>query len=205
MTESNEISKEHTNAGVSATCHAVKKDAPEVPFRFYSAQSLFLAFMALRHQYNGRDLMSDDLEKADPIYIACRSIIHSLDKSYRSRKLLMDHIRVLNFYGKIGRAPRDWVPKEISAHGLWYDALEIMSSEWIASGYLVAHYSLNVGGRDRKDHLCRSAFYSSKPDHLVTRAATDLERRISREFAAQMKSSQSIGSFDQAEQHELHS
>jgi hypothetical protein len=104
-------------------------------FKFYSSQSLWLGFMALKRGQDGAEL-SDGLNiHLQAVYTDILSI---LNKLYRSRRLLIDHLRVLNFYGRKGRAPRAWVKKEMRAHSLWREALHILSSPMIERGYLVS-------------------------------------------------------------------
>ena len=88
-------------------------------FKFYSAQSLWLAFMGLhRHDEQGKPVTTNV-----PLQTVYKDILSILNRLYRARRLLMDHLRVLHFYGRKGRAPRSWVHKEMRAHTLWKEAL----------------------------------------------------------------------------------
>jgi hypothetical protein len=103
-------------------------------FKFYSAQSLWFAFVALR----GTDARAKPVELQENMKIIYKDILAILNSLYRSRRLLIDHLRVLNFYGRKGRAPRAWVKKEMRAHTLWKEALDILASPMIGRGYLVS-------------------------------------------------------------------
>lgn len=103
-------------------------------FKFYSAQSLWLGFMALNHDKK----RGNNVVMASELARAYDDILSVLNRLYRLRRLLIDHIRVLHFYGRKGRAPRGWVHKEMRAHTLWQEALDILTPYWIDKGYLVS-------------------------------------------------------------------
>lgn len=50
-------------------------------------------------------------------------ILRVVDRLYRQRRLFIDHLRVLNFYGKRGSPPDPRRPKEQKAYTIWHDAL----------------------------------------------------------------------------------
>lgn len=136
MTEYNDTGMMgHTNAAADGACGGAA-------FRFYTPQSLWLAFMAL-HGTLGTEadasMCSAKQSGAMPqthmaqIY---RAILNNMNRLYRQRQLLIDHVRVLRFYGAKGRPPRDWVPREARAATLWAEALAILAPSWREMGYL---------------------------------------------------------------------
>jgi hypothetical protein len=50
-------------------------------------------------------------------------ILRVVDRLYRQRRLFIDHLRVLNFYGKRGSPPDPRRDKEQRAYGIWHEAL----------------------------------------------------------------------------------
>lgn len=54
-------------------------------------------------------------------------ILKVVDRLYRQRRLVMDHLLVLRHYGRRLMAPDARRVKEIKAHSLWIEALERMS------------------------------------------------------------------------------
>lgn len=61
-------------------------------------------------------------------------ILTVLERLYRSRRLMMDHIRVLHFYGVRMVAPDPYRTKEIRAHKIWSEALERLEDVLMAKG-----------------------------------------------------------------------
>jgi len=57
-----------------------------------------------------------------------------MERLYRGRRLLMDHILVLRHYGRRLMPPDIRYPKEMRAHGLWIEALERMEDVMISKG-----------------------------------------------------------------------
>ena len=53
-------------------------------------------------------------------------VLRILDRLYRSRRLMMDHFRVLRFYGERQMAPEAWRPSEARAATLWREAMRIL-------------------------------------------------------------------------------
>lgn len=51
-------------------------------------------------------------------------ILKVVDRLYRQRRLLMDHLLVLRHYGRRLMPPDARRVKEVKAHGLWIEALE---------------------------------------------------------------------------------
>ena len=57
-----------------------------------------------------------------------------MERLYRSRRLLMDHILVLRHYGRRLMSPDIRYPKEIRAHQLWTEALTRMEDVMVTKG-----------------------------------------------------------------------
>lgn len=55
-------------------------------------------------------------------------ILKVLDRLYRQRRLVMDHLLVLRHYGRRQMAPDPCRAKEMRAHELWREALERMEA-----------------------------------------------------------------------------
>lgn len=53
-------------------------------------------------------------------------ILRILDRLYRSRKLVMDHLRVLRFYGMRMMPPDAWRKSEAKAATLWREAMRAL-------------------------------------------------------------------------------
>jgi hypothetical protein len=51
-------------------------------------------------------------------------ILNILDRLYRQRRLLMDHLHVLRYYGRRMMPPDGMRVKEMRAHTLWREAFE---------------------------------------------------------------------------------
>jgi hypothetical protein len=89
------------------------KDAEEAWFWFIAAQEARLdgaRFAA------GQSLMPRPCEPVD--------ILKVLDRLYRNRRLLRDHLLVLRHYGRRHMPPDERRPKEMCAFRLWHEALE---------------------------------------------------------------------------------
>lgn len=63
-------------------------------------------------------------------------ILKILNDLYRSRRLLMDHLRVLRFYGDRQMSPDPRRVKEQRAHTLWCEALDRLEPVLIRKGIL---------------------------------------------------------------------
>lgn len=51
-------------------------------------------------------------------------ILRVADRLYRLRRLTMEHLRVLNFYGRRGCPPDPRLGRELKSYGLWQEALD---------------------------------------------------------------------------------
>lgn len=81
-------------------------------------------------------------------------ILKVVDRLYRQRRLVMDHLLVLRHYGRRLMAPDARRVKELKAHSLWTEALERMSpllerkgiieklSEWHPFAPQFAHHNI---------------------------------------------------------------
>lgn len=61
-------------------------------------------------------------------------ILAVVERLYRSRRLMMDHILVLRFYGRRLMSPDPCRAKEMRAHSLWKEAIERMEEVLINKG-----------------------------------------------------------------------
>jgi hypothetical protein len=59
-------------------------------------------------------------------------ILRILDRLYRTRRLMMDHLRVMRFYGVRQMAPEIWRKSEARAATLWREAMQILEPVFIA-------------------------------------------------------------------------
>lgn len=64
-------------------------------------------------------------------------ILKVLDRLYRNRRLLRDHLLVLRHYGRRHMAPDPTRPKEARAHKIWSEALERMGEVLERKGIVV--------------------------------------------------------------------
>ncbi|MBU6235263.1 MAG: hypothetical protein KGQ41_05415 [Alphaproteobacteria bacterium] len=58
-------------------------------------------------------------------------VLRILDRLYRSRRLMMDHLRVLRFYGLRQMPPEGWRKSEARAATLWAEALRALEPIFI--------------------------------------------------------------------------
>ena len=65
-------------------------------------------------------------------------IFKAMERLYRSRRLLMDHILVLRHYGRRLMSPDPRRAKEIRAHKLWCEALERLEDVFVSKGIVAA-------------------------------------------------------------------
>jgi len=61
-------------------------------------------------------------------------ILKVLDRLYRQRRLIRDHLMVLRHYGKRRLPPDPYRIKEARAHSLWEQALERMEDVLVSKG-----------------------------------------------------------------------
>lgn len=65
-------------------------------------------------------------------------IFRVMERLYRARRLLMDHVMVLRYYGRRLAPPDPRQVKEARAHKLWCEALEKMEEIFITKGIVTA-------------------------------------------------------------------
>ena len=70
-------------------------------------------------------------------------ILNILNRLHRNRRLLMDHLRVLRFYGLKGMSPDPYTRREISASKLWDEAMDILEEIFISKGIVEKPTSYN--------------------------------------------------------------
>ncbi len=63
-------------------------------------------------------------------------ILRILDRLYRTRRLIMDHLRVLRFYGVRQMPPEGWRKSEARAATLWAEALRALEPVFISKGIM---------------------------------------------------------------------
>lgn len=63
-------------------------------------------------------------------------ILRILDRMYRTRRLCMDHLRVLRFYGVRQMPPEFWRKSEARAATLWREAMRALEPVLIAKGIM---------------------------------------------------------------------
>lgn len=69
-------------------------------------------------------------------------ILKTLDRLYRQRRLLRDHLLVLRHYGRRNMPPDSRRIKEARAHHLWVEALERLEAPLQKKGIVrIAHWS----------------------------------------------------------------
>jgi hypothetical protein len=61
-------------------------------------------------------------------------IFRVMERLYRARRLLMDHVMTLRHYGRLQRPPDQRVHKEMLAYDLWCEALEKMEEVLVTKG-----------------------------------------------------------------------
>lgn len=71
-------------------------------------------------------------------------ILRILDRLYRTRRLSIEHLRVLKFYGIRRMRPEFWRSREARAATLWDQAMRIMEEPMIAKGIIRDRHTLNI-------------------------------------------------------------
>lgn len=59
-------------------------------------------------------------------------ILRILDRLYRTRRVMMDHLRVLRFYGVRQMAPEAWRKSEARAATLWAEAMRALEPIFVS-------------------------------------------------------------------------
>lgn len=69
-------------------------------------------------------------------------ILRILDRLYRTRRLMMDHFRVLRFYGVRQMRPELWRKSEARAATLWKEAMRALEPVFIAKGIMRERFAV---------------------------------------------------------------
>ena len=105
--------------------------AQSVPFK--SAEEAWFWFIAAQAARQDGARFSSGLallpRPCEPL-----DILRILDRLYRNRRLLRDHLLVLRHYGRRHMAPDSRRIKEMRAHTLWTEALERMEQVMVGKG-----------------------------------------------------------------------
>ncbi|MCM2343300.1 MAG: hypothetical protein NDJ24_01920 [Alphaproteobacteria bacterium] len=92
----------------------------------------------------GQGLVSRPCEPID--------ILKIIDRLYRQRRLLIDHLLVLRHYGRRLMAPDARRLKEVKAHSLWVEALERMTPIFERKGIVQTFSSWHPFAADFSQH-----------------------------------------------------
>lgn len=113
---------------------------------FDNAEEAWLWFILAQEAKNegarvtaGAGLVARPCEPAD--------ILQSLDRLYRNRRLVMDHLLVLRHYGKRQLSPDPRRVKEVRAFALWKEALERLEPVLVRKGIVRPKLALPQPGR----------------------------------------------------------
>ena len=105
---------------------------------FMSAQELWFWFIQAQQALNdgarfkmGAGVIARPCEPID--------ILRILDRLYRQRRLLMDHLLVLRHYGRRQMAPDPARLKEQRAYKLWHEALTRMEPVLVKKGIVTSN------------------------------------------------------------------
>jgi len=123
------------------------KNQPEIKtIPFDNVEEAWLWFILAQEARNegarftaGAALMPRPCEPAD--------ILKCVDRLYRNRRLVMDHLLVLRHYGKRQLPPDQRRVKEVRAFSLWNEALERLEPVLVRKGIVRPKLSLPQPGR----------------------------------------------------------
>ena len=123
------------------------KNQPDVPTTaFTDAEEAWFWFILAQEARNagarfsaGLSLTARPCEPGD--------ILQCVERLYRNRRLIMDHILVLRHYGKRQLAPDPHRAKETRAFSLWKEALERLEPVLVRKGIVRSKLSLPQPGR----------------------------------------------------------
>jgi hypothetical protein len=123
------------------------KNQPDVKTTpFDNAEDAWLWFILAQEARNegarftaGAGLIARPCEPAD--------ILTCIDRLYRNRRLVMDHLLVLRHYGKRQLPPDPRRVKEVRAFALWKEALERIEPVLVRKGIVRLKLSLPQPGR----------------------------------------------------------
>ncbi len=117
--------------------HVPKTRAEIEPEPFETAEDAWFWFIqAYTARHDGAKITAD----AGAIARPCEpvDILVILEKLYRNRRLLRDHVLVLRHYGKRQIPPDPSRLKEVRAHTLWKEALRILEDVFIRKAIIHA-------------------------------------------------------------------
>lgn len=99
-------------------------DYNTVPFR--TAEEVWFWFMdANTARMEGARARASEALVRRPCEVV--DVLRILDQLYRHRRLVMDHLRVLRYYGLRKMPPDPWRKNEARAATLWREALEVLT------------------------------------------------------------------------------
>lgn len=115
----------------TSDCRAHNASATAIPFTT-TEEAWFWFMQAQTARAEGAKISAGIGHKPRPCEPV--DILTVLDRLYRGRRLVMDHLRVLHHYGLRLTAPDPRRPREARAHKLWSEALEHLGSSLIHKG-----------------------------------------------------------------------
>lgn len=130
---------------MTSTSEYIPKQQPTagiVPFE--SAEEAWFWFInAQQARHDGARVMAGQgtmVRPCEPV-----DILRVLDRLYRQRRLLRDHLMVLRYYGRRRMPPDSRRVREMRAHKIWSEALERLESALIGKGIVSPQkkFSLN--------------------------------------------------------------
>lgn len=104
---------------------------PDIAVPFHTAEEAWFWFIqANQARLDGARYKSGEGSVARP----CEpiDILRILDRLYRTRRLMMDHLRVLRYYGIRQMAPEKWRRSEMRAATLWAEGMRALEPVLIA-------------------------------------------------------------------------
>ncbi|HEY8962870.1 MAG TPA: hypothetical protein VIN59_00250 [Alphaproteobacteria bacterium] len=105
--------------------------SPENAVPFHTAEETWFWFMqANQARMDGARFKSAEGSVARPCEPV--DILRILDRLYRTRRLMMDHLRVMRFYGLRQMPPEKWRRSEMRAATLWAEAMRALEPVLIA-------------------------------------------------------------------------
>ncbi|MEO0391973.1 MAG: hypothetical protein AAF213_01865 [Pseudomonadota bacterium] len=117
----NNQANEPTNTPASTAANTADS-APDQSLGFRDVEEAWFWFMAA---YEARQSGAKIVAGVGALPRPCEplDILRVVDRLYRQRRLYIDHLRVLNFYGKRRSPPDPRRDQERKAYGIWHEAL----------------------------------------------------------------------------------
>ncbi len=114
---------------------------------FTSAQEAWFWFMdAHKAKLEGAKVMAGQSAHHRPCETV--DILTILDRLYRKRRLVRDHLLVLRHYGQRKMPPDLTRTKERKAHSLWHQALNILEEAMIEKGIVEDNRTANFWAQE---------------------------------------------------------